>query len=101
MRCAASRAGGSRWPSPACPEAPDEAAFLTEALLHGRRVRDVTIDICTPEPLPMPTAGPVLGQALAGMLAERGIGFHPGQVIEAIDPGTRELVLAGGQRAGL
>ena len=83
-----------------CPAAPYEAAFLTEALLRRRRVGDTTIDIYTPEPFPMPTAGPVLGEALAGMLAERGIGFHPNQAIERIDPQARELVLAGGARAG-
>ncbi len=42
----------------------------------------------------------MLGEALAGMLAERGIGFHPNQAIERIDPQARELVLAGGARAG-
>jgi sulfide:quinone oxidoreductase len=84
-----------------CPAAPYEAAFLAEALLRRRGLRDqVTVDVYTPEPFPMPTAGPVLGDALAGMLARRGIGFHPGQVIERIDPQARELVLAGGQRAG-
>lgn len=83
-----------------CPAAPYEAAFLAEALLRRRRVRDTTIDIYTSEPFPMPTAGPVLGEALAGMLAQRGIGFHPNQAIEAIDAQARELVLAGGQRAG-
>ncbi len=84
-----------------CPAAPYEAAFLAEALLRHRQMRDsAVIDIYTPEPLPMPTAGPVLGEALAGMLGERGIGFHPGQVIEAIDPQARELVLAAGERAG-
>jgi len=65
--------------------------------LRRRSLRDqVTVDVYTPEPFPMPTAGPVLGDALAGMLARRGIGFHPGQVIEQIDPQARELVLAGG-----
>ena len=83
-----------------CPAAPYEAAFLTEALLRHRKAPDAVIDIYTPEPFPMPTAGPVLGQALAGMLAKRGIGFHPGQAIEAIDAQARELVLAGGERAG-
>jgi sulfide:quinone oxidoreductase len=83
-----------------CPAAPYEAAFLTEALLRHRGVRDTTIDIYTPEPFPMPTAGPVLGEALTGMFAQRGIGFHPDQAIEAIDPQARELVLAGGGRAG-
>jgi sulfide:quinone oxidoreductase len=46
----------------------------------------------------MPTAGPVLGDALAGMLAQRGIGFHPNQRVERIDEQARELVLADGQR---
>lgn len=46
-----------------CPAAPYETAFLAEALLRHRGVRDrTTIDIYTPEPYPMPTAGPVLGQ---------------------------------------
>jgi sulfide:quinone oxidoreductase len=84
-----------------CPAAPYEAAFLAEALLRRRGLRDqLTVDVYTPEPFPMPTAGPVLGEALTGMLARRGIGFHPGQVIDRIDPQSRELVLAGGQRAG-
>jgi sulfide:quinone oxidoreductase len=84
-----------------CPAAPYEAAFLAEALLRRRGLRDqASVDVYTPEPFPMPTAGPVLGNALAGMLAQRGIGFHPEQVIERIDPQARELVLAGEQRAG-
>lgn len=84
-----------------CPAAPYETAFLAEALLRRRGVRDrVSIDVYTPEPFPMPTAGPVLGQALAGMLTERGITLHPDQAVERIDPATRELVLAGGARAG-
>jgi sulfide:quinone oxidoreductase len=84
-----------------CPAAPYETAFLAEALLRHRGVRDrTTIDIYTPEPYPMPTAGPVLGQALAGMLAERGITLHPEHTIDTIDPATRELVLTDGRRAG-
>jgi sulfide:quinone oxidoreductase len=83
-----------------CPAAPYEAAFLAEAMLRHRRVRDTTVDIYTPEPSPMPTAGPVLGQALEGMLAQRGIGFHPNQAIDRIDAQAGELVLAGGERAG-
>lgn len=84
-----------------CPAAPYETAFLAEALLRRRGVRDrTTIDVYTPEPYPMPTAGPVLGQALAGMLAERGITLHPGHSIDAIDPASRELVASDGSRAG-
>lgn len=84
-----------------CPAAPYETAFLAEAFLRRRGVRDRTaIDIYTPEPYPMPTAGPVLGQALAGMLAERGITLHAERSIDTIDRATNELTLAGGERVG-
>ena len=75
-----------------CPAAPYEAAFLTDALLPQRGVRDqVRVDVYTPEPLPMPTAGPALGEALRTMLEERDIGFHPGLSIERVDPEARRL----------
>ena len=84
-----------------CPAAPYETAFLAEALLRHRAVRDqATVDVYTPEPSPMPTAGPVLGEALAGMLAERGIGFHPQHTVERVDAKARELVAADGGRVG-
>lgn len=80
-----------------CPAAPYEAAFLAEALLRTRGVRaESSIDIYTPEPLPMPTAGVELGEALVAMLGERGIGFHPGQTIERIDAASHRLVFQGG-----
>jgi sulfide:quinone oxidoreductase len=82
-----------------CPAAPYETALLAEALLRTRGVRSgATVDIYTPEPFPMPTAGPVMGEALRGILERRQIGFHPEQTVEQIDHETRELVLAGGAR---
>lgn len=78
-----------------CPAAPYEASFLAEALLRGRGVRGgVTIDVYTPESLPMPTAGEDVGRAVAGMLKARGIGFHPGHTVERIDPAAGRLVFA-------
>ena len=60
-----------------CPAAPYETALLAEAVLRRRGLRDETsIDIYTPDPFPMTTAGPVLGDALTAMLHERGIGTH-------------------------
>lgn len=83
-----------------CPAAPYETAFLAEALLRRRGVRDrTTIDIYTPEPFPMPTAGPVLGQTLAGMLAERGITLHAETSVERVDSRANQLALVGGDRA--
>ena len=82
-----------------CPAAPYETAFLAEALLRRRGLGDrFSVDVYSPEPYPMPTAGPVLGDALTGMLAERGIGFHPGSTTDQVDPARKELVLAGGER---
>ena len=79
-----------------CPAAPYETAFLTEAQLRRRGVR-ASVDVYSPEPYPMPTAGPVLGEALRGMLERRGIGFHPGRDIERIEADARELVFGDGE----
>ena len=82
-----------------CPAAPYETALLAEALLRRRGVRDrSSVDVYTPEPFPMPTAGPATGEAVRGILASRGIGFHPEQAVERIEPGARELVRADGER---
>lgn len=84
-----------------CPAAPYETALLTEALLRRRGVRDaVTIDIYTPDPFPMATAGRELGDALSEMLADRGIRAHFGQDVERVDAEAGELVLAGGETVG-
>lgn len=84
-----------------CPAAPYEAAFLTDAVLRQRGVRDrVRVDVYTPEPLPMPTAGPAVGEALRAMLEQRGIGFHPGHSIERVDPEVRRLHFADASIAG-
>jgi sulfide:quinone oxidoreductase len=83
-----------------CPAAPYEAAFLAEAFLRRRGVRpDVAIDVYTPEPLPMPTAGEEVGRSVAGMLEARGIDFHPGQTVERIESPARRLVFADGAQA--
>jgi sulfide:quinone oxidoreductase len=80
-----------------CPAAPYETAFLAEAMLRRRGVSERTaVDIYTPEPLPMPTAGPVLGEALKEMLAQRGIGFHPTTTVESIE--KSDFVLADSSR---
>jgi sulfide:quinone oxidoreductase len=82
-----------------CPAAPYEVAVLVEAALRRRSVRDEThIDVYTPEPLPMPTAGPELGHALEQMLTERGIGFHPEAPAERVDSRAGQVVLADGTR---
>lgn len=84
-----------------CPAAPYETALLAETVLRQEGVRDrSTIDIYTPDPFPMATAGPVLGGALTEMLHERGIGTHFEQPPTHIDPDQRELVLSDDQSVG-
>lgn len=84
-----------------CPAAPYEAALLAEALLRRRGVRGaVEIEVYTPEPFPMPTAGPEVGAALRGLVESRGICFHPERPAERLDPEARELVLVDGERIG-
>jgi sulfide:quinone oxidoreductase len=82
-----------------CPAAPFEAAFLAADLLRSRGVGDeVTIDAFTPDPFPMPVAGPVVGNALVEMLHTHDIGFHPNKTVERIDLDSQEVVFADGAR---
>jgi sulfide:quinone oxidoreductase len=81
-----------------CPAAPNEAAFLAEAMLRHRGVK-ADVALYSPEPFPMPTAGEAAGKALAGMLGERGIELHAGQVLQEVDAAKKELVFQGGERA--
>ncbi len=60
-----------------CPGAPHEGAMLIADYLRRRRRIDVSVDLFTPEPQPLPVAGPALGGAVAAMLQSRGVGFHP------------------------
>lgn len=82
-----------------CPAAPYEAALLIEDALRRRRLRERTeVLLVTPEPQPMPVAGPVLGAAVTSLLGARGIAFQPSRPLAAVDPARRELVFADGTR---
>ena len=61
-----------------CPGAPHEAAMLISNFFRRKGIRDkVDIHLYTPEPQPMPVAGPELGDAVKQMLSSKGIHFHP------------------------
>ncbi len=70
-----------------CPGAPAEGAMLIRDFLRGKGV-SARVDLYTPEPQPMPVAGPQLGEAVRGMLAERGVGYHPGYALRSVDRGV-------------
>lgn len=82
-----------------CPAAPYEGAMLAADLLTETGARDaVTIDVHTPEPHPMPVAGPIVGAGVVEMLRGKQIGFHPGRQVERVDPDTRQILFTDGER---
>ncbi|MCL5959186.1 MAG: NAD(P)/FAD-dependent oxidoreductase [Chloroflexi bacterium] len=84
-----------------CPAAPYEAALLLDDALRRRGVRGrVDLQVYTPEPLPMPVAGPVVGNAIKGMLEHQGIGFNPGVQLVSVDSQRRELLFKDGATVG-
>ena len=82
-----------------CPPAPYEAAMLIDDYLRSKGLRDKTdIQIFTPEPLPMPIAGPEVGNQVVSMLNDKGIGFHSNIKVSTIDGISKEVVFEDGSR---
>lgn len=82
-----------------CPAAPYEAAFLLDYHFRRSGIRDaVSVDIVTPEPQPMPVAGPEVGKSLVAMLSARGINYRPQGKPSRINPEAREIALESGER---
>jgi sulfide:quinone oxidoreductase len=81
-----------------CPGAPHEGAMLLADFFRRRGLRDrVNVHLFTPEPQPMPVAGPALGEAVRQMLDSKGITFHPLHKLTAVNPHLRELSFEGNQ----
>ncbi len=76
-----------------CPAAPYEAAFLIDALLRERHIREMTpLSIYTIEPQPMPVAGPHIGAALRAMLTQRNIGYFPEHAALKINTTSKRIL---------
>jgi sulfide:quinone oxidoreductase len=58
--------------------------MLIRDFLRGKGVQ-ARVDLYTPEPQPMPAAGPQLGEAVRTMLAERGVGYHPSHSLRTLE----------------
>ena len=83
-----------------CPAAPYEAAMLLEYDCRKRKLRDsLHLDVYTPEPGPMPVAGPKVSADIRGMIEAKGIGFHPEHAVNAVDPAARRISFANGANA--
>ncbi len=82
-----------------CPPAPYEAAMLIDDYLRSKGLRDKSdIQIFTPEPQPMPIAGPEVGNTVVSMLNEKGIGFHNNAKVSSIDGSSKQIVFENGTR---
>jgi sulfide:quinone oxidoreductase len=79
-----------------CPGAPHEAAMLIADFFRRRgRADKVNVHLYTPEPQPMPVAGPALGDAVRQMLQQRGVAFHPAHKLTEVRGDARELLFEG------
>ncbi len=82
-----------------CPPAPYEASLLIHDLLERRGVRGRTeVAFFTPEPQPLPVAGPVTGETVKRWLAEAKIGYRPKRKPTAVDPGEKIVIFEDGAR---
>lgn len=82
-----------------CPPAPYEAAMLIDDYLRSKGLRNKSdIQIFTPEPLPMPIAGPKVGNTVVSMLNEKGIGFHNNAKVSLIDGSSKQIVFENGTK---
>lgn len=68
-----------------CPPAPFEMAFLAAEFLEERgRRQAVDLAVTTPQPVSLPSAGPVGCQVVETALAGRGIAFLPKRQVERV-----------------
>jgi len=83
-----------------CPAAPYEAALLSDFILKKSGVREkIDISIYTPETLPMPTAGPILGNAVKQIVEKRGIAFYHQHKVVKIDSEKHEIYFENQKKA--
>lgn len=79
-----------------CPGAPHEGAMLIEDFFRAKGLQEkVEISLFTPEPQPLPVAGPELGNAVKGMLEKKGIHFHPSMNLNSVDTKSKQLLFNG------
>jgi sulfide:quinone oxidoreductase len=64
-----------------------------DSIFRERGIReDVDITVYTPGPRPMAVAGPIVGDSLLSMLAERRITYAGDHVVSSIDPASRKMM---------
>ena len=74
--------------------------MLLEDDCRRRGVRDmVTLDFYTPEPGPMPVAGPEVSKQVRQMVESKGIAYHPEHSMTQVDAGKKRITFANGASA--
>ncbi|MBZ0242774.1 MAG: NAD(P)/FAD-dependent oxidoreductase, partial [Bacteroidales bacterium] len=69
-----------------CPAAPYEGAMLIADYFRKRGIiKDIEICLYTPEPLPMPVGGPVLGNAVKQIIEAKGIHYKSQHKLYEVD----------------
>lgn len=80
-----------------CPPAPSETALMLHDYLVARGLRGASeISLVMPLGAPIPPS-PAASQALLAEFAERGISWHPDQLVRSLDPRRRVAILADGE----
>jgi len=79
-----------------CPPAPSETALLMHDFLQARGLGGASqVSLVMPLGVPIPPS-PKASQVILAAFAERGIGWHPGQLVRALDPGRKVALLSDG-----
>src|SRR5580692_4947026 len=79
-----------------CPPAPSETALMLHDYLLERGLRDSSqISLVMPLGVPIPPS-PAASQALLAAFAERGISWHPDQLVRSLDTQRQMAILADG-----
>ncbi|MEX0697197.1 MAG: FAD/NAD(P)-binding oxidoreductase [Dongiaceae bacterium] len=83
-----------------CPAAPYEAAMLLAADARKRGVHEaVTVDLYSPEPGPMPVAGPQVSAMVRQLVESRGVRVHSEHAVSEVDPSGRLIHFKNGETA--
>lgn len=87
-----------------CPGAPYEGAMLIADFLKTKQLlesipseqNNVTVNLYTPEPLPLPVAGPELGNSVKDVMVSKGIGFHPLNQLTSVNYEEKKIEFTSG-----
>jgi sulfide:quinone oxidoreductase len=80
-----------------CPAAPYEAAMLLEADVRKRGLQGrVAVSLYTPEPGPMPVAGPQVSAMVRQLVESRGVNVNTEQAVTKVDAPGRQIYFKSG-----